>query len=87
MSAINASPESFVHKALKDEQIECIHRIVCHGRDVLSVLPTGLGKSAICQIITDPHEIVLFSVCIKSTNVVFKVAKQLSEENGGGPFC
>ena len=30
---------------------------------------------------------VLFSVCIKSTIVVFKVAKQLSEENGGGPFC
>ena len=46
-SALNVSPESFVHKALKDEQIECIHRIVCHGRDVLAVLPTGLGKSAI----------------------------------------
>ena len=44
-------------------------------------------KEAIKQIITDPHEIVLFSVCIKSTIVVFKVAKQLSEENGGGPFC
>ena len=50
LSALNASPESFVHKALKDEQIECIHRIVCHGRDVLAVLPTGLGKSAIYQI-------------------------------------
>ena len=23
LSALNASPESFVHKALKDEQIEC----------------------------------------------------------------
>ena len=46
LSALNASPESFVHKALKDEQIECIHRIVCRGRDVLAVLPTGLGKSA-----------------------------------------
>ena len=45
LSALNASPESFVHKALKDEQIECIHR----GRDVLAVLPTGLGKSAIYQ--------------------------------------
>ena len=43
---VNASLESFVHKALKDEQIECTHRIVCHGRDVLAVLPTGLGKSA-----------------------------------------
>ena len=37
-SALNASPASFVHKSLKDEQIECIHRIVCHGRDVLDVL-------------------------------------------------
>ena len=42
-----ASLQSFVHKTLKDEQIECIHRIACHGRDVLAVLPTGLGKSAI----------------------------------------
>ena len=49
LSAVNASLESFVHKALKDEQIECIHKIVCHGRDVLAVLPTGLGKSAIYQ--------------------------------------
>ena len=52
MSALNASPESFVHKALKDEQIECIHRIVCHGRDILAVLPTGLGKSAIYKLIS-----------------------------------
>ena len=52
LSALNASPESFVYKALKDEQIECIHRIVCHGRDVLAVLPTGLGKSAIYQLIS-----------------------------------
>ena len=61
LSALNASPESFVHKVLKDEQIECIHRIVCHGRDVLAVLPTGLGKSAIYQLIKGavqptPHE-------------------------------
>ena len=51
MMSDDASEESeflsFVHKALKDEQIECIHRIVCHRRDVLAVLPTGLGKSAI----------------------------------------
>ena len=47
LSAINASPENFVYKALKDEQIECIQRTACHGRDVLVVLPTGLGKSAI----------------------------------------
>ena len=49
LPTLSASPESFVHEALKDEQIECIHRIVCHRRDVLSVLPTGLGKSAIYQ--------------------------------------
>ena len=49
---LNASLESFVHKALKDEQIECIHKIVCHGRDVLVVLPTGLRKSAIYQLIS-----------------------------------
>ena len=47
LSTLNASLESFVHKALKDEQIECIHRIVCHGRDVLAVLLMRLGKSAI----------------------------------------
>ena len=47
LSSLNAFLESFVRKALKDEQIECIHRIVCHRRVVLAVLPTGLGKSAI----------------------------------------
>ena len=52
LSALSASLERFVQKALKDEQIECIHRIVCHGRDVLAVLPTGLGKSAIYQLIS-----------------------------------
>ena len=52
LSALNGSPESFVHKALKDEQIECIHRIVCHGGDVLAVIPTGLGKSAVYQLIS-----------------------------------
>ena len=53
LSALSASPASFVQKALKDEQIECIHRIVCHGRNVLAVLPTELlGKSAIYQLIS-----------------------------------
>ena len=47
LSALNASLQSFVHKTLKDEQIECIHRIACHGRDVLAMLPAGLGKSSI----------------------------------------
>ena len=57
LSALNASPESFVHKALKDEQVECIHRMVGHGREVLAVLPTGLGKSTIYQLISN---VVLF---------------------------
>ena len=43
LSALNAFLESCVHKALKDEQIECIHRIVCRGRDVLAMLPTAKG--------------------------------------------
>ena len=47
LSALNGS-----HKALKDEQIECIHSIVCYGRDVLTVIPTGLGKGAIYQLIS-----------------------------------
>ena len=47
LSALNASFAHFAHKILKDEQVECIRRIVCHGRDVLAVLPTGFGKSAI----------------------------------------
>ena len=65
MSVLNASPESFVHKALKDEQIECIHRMTCHGREVLAVLPTGLGKSTICQLISK----VLFHVGLQSGTV------------------
>ena len=40
LSALNASLESFALKILKDEQIECFQRIVCHGRDVLAVLRT-----------------------------------------------
>ena len=44
LSALNSSLERFVQKALKDEQMECIHRIVCHGRDVLAVLPMGFNR-------------------------------------------
>ena len=47
---INASLESLDHKTIKDEQIECFHRIVWLGRYVLAVLPTGFGKSAIDQL-------------------------------------
>ena len=51
-SFVHKALESFVHKALRDEQIECIHRIVCRGRDVLAVLPAGLGKGATYQLIS-----------------------------------
>ena len=51
LSALNASLAHFVHKTLKAEQVECIHRTLCHGRDVLAMLPTGFGKSAIYQLI------------------------------------
>ena len=44
LSASNASLQSFVHKTLKDEQIECIHRIACHGRFALTdILIRGGG--------------------------------------------
>ena len=73
---LNASPESFVHTALKDEQIECIHRIICHGKDVLAVLPTGLGKSAIYskglysqRHITKPPQNSLFFVGLQSGTI------------------
>ena len=51
LSALNVSLVHFVHKTLKAEQLECIRGIVCHGSDVLAVLPTGFGKSAIYQLI------------------------------------
>ena len=51
LSALNASLAHFVHKTLKDEQVECIRRIVCPGRDILAVLPTGFGKSAFYRLI------------------------------------
>ena len=46
-AALTASLEEFFHKALKDEQKECIRRIVSLKEDVLAILPTGFGKSVI----------------------------------------
>ena len=68
-TVVNVSLESSVHKALKDEQIECIHRIVCHGRYVLAVLPTGLGKSATYQLIS--------KVLYRTTNATSKTIAEL----------
>ena len=41
----------FKYGSLKVEQIECLRRVICLREDVLAVLPTGFGKSLICQII------------------------------------
>ena len=48
---------------------------------------TKQAKNVTRVIVTDPHKILFFSLCIKSTIAVFKMPKQLSEENGGGPLC
>ena len=40
-----------------------------------------------CVIFTIQYPVPLFSLCTKSLIAVLKDAKQLSEENGGGPFC
>ena len=47
---------------------------------------TSLLSSVASLAITDPHKILLFSLFIKSTIAVFKMPKQLSEENGSGSF-
>ena len=38
-------------------------------------------------IFTIQYPVPSFSLCTKSLIAVLKDAKQLSEENGGGPFC
>ena len=50
-AALTSSLEDFIQKSLKDEQTECIRRIVCLEEDVLAVRPTGFGKSVIYQLI------------------------------------
>ena len=44
-------------------------------------------ESGYFQIFTIQYPVPLFSLCTKSLIAVLKDAKQLSEENGGGPFC
>ena len=39
------------------------------------------------RIFTIQYPVPLFSLCTKSLIAVLKDANQLSEENGGGPFC
>ena len=46
------------------------------------------GESArLPPIFTIQYPVPLFSLCTKSLIAVLKDANQLSEENGGGPFC
>ena len=56
--SFQCSLQSFVHETLKDEQIECIHRIACHGRDVLAVVPMGLGKSSSAKYVLSPFSLI-----------------------------
>ena len=42
-----------------ERELECISSIVCDGKDVLAVLPTGYGKSVIYQILPDVFDIML----------------------------
>ena len=48
-AALTTSLEDLIHKSLKDEQTECIRRIINLEEAVLPVLPTGFGKSVNCN--------------------------------------
>ena len=62
---------------LKDEQIECFHGIVCHGRYVLAVLPTGFCKSAIYQkkVIGITADQPLFLLTYKEERYLYQVTR------------
>ena len=44
-AAFTTSFEDLIHKSLKDEQTECIRRIISLEETVLPIVPTGFGKS------------------------------------------
>ena len=48
-AALTTSLGDLIHKSLKDEQTECIRRIISLEEAVLPVLPTGFGKSVNCN--------------------------------------
>ena len=54
---------NFKYSSLKEEQIECVRRVICFCEDVLAVLPTGFGKSMIYQITPKVLE------CLRSESV------------------
>ena len=43
-AAFTMSLDDFIHNYLKDEQTECIRRIISLEEAVLPVLPTGLAR-------------------------------------------
>ena len=49
--------------------------------------PGQLSVDVSADIFTIQYPVPLFSLCTKSLIAVLKDANQLSEENGGGPFC
>ena len=54
---------------------------------IYTVVEDSRIKEKYCIIFTIQYPVPLFSLCTKSLIAVLKDAKQLSEENGGGPFC
>ena len=54
-----------------------------HGLDLALINRGGLYG----RIFTIQYPVPLFSLCTKSLIAGLKNANQLSEENGGGPFC
>ncbi len=62
-SALAKALTYFKYSSLKEEQIECVRRVICFREDVLAVLPTGFGKSVIYQIIPKVLE------CLRSESV------------------
>ena len=59
-------------------------RSLSNGKSIAVSLTT---VSFYAVIFTIQYPVPLFSLCTKSLIAVLKDAKQLSEENGGGPFC
>ena len=80
-AALTSSLKDFTHKSsLKDEQRECIRRIVCL-KDVLAVLPTGFGTSVIYQLIPKVRMKKLNpSSCFKTSFVVVSPLEYIRKE-------
>ena len=62
----------------------CLHNSI-ETRYMFSI--SEIQYANLRTIFTIQYPVPLFSLCTKSLIAVLKDAKQLSEENGGGPFC